>query len=91
MELPGQAPTTTGDLHLQVASPCIDAGNNHFNLEPTDLDGEERIQNKFIDLGAYEVDDALVPDHISDPAVHKVTGFGSRGSSGGCYIMTLSF
>ena len=25
---PGSAPTTEGDLHIQVSSPCIDSGNN---------------------------------------------------------------
>jgi parallel beta-helix repeat protein len=45
-----------GDYHLQAASPCIDAGDNL--LVPagitTDLDGNPRIRNGTVDLGAYE-------------------------------------
>ncbi|HEY6374227.1 MAG TPA: right-handed parallel beta-helix repeat-containing protein, partial [Edaphobacter sp.] len=50
---------STGDFHLQNASPAIDLGNNSA-LFPTDLDGITRPQNftgkptAVIDLGAYE-------------------------------------
>ena len=43
-----------GDLHLVAGSPCLDTGNNSANSETTDLDGEARIQNGTIDMGAYE-------------------------------------
>ena len=53
---PANAPTTTGDLRLQTASPAIDAGDN--GAVPagvtTDLDGNARIFNGVVDLGAYE-------------------------------------
>ena len=55
-----------GDFHLTWAnfpiqdstmSPCIDAGNpdtTGLNLSPRDLDGNPRIVNEIIDMGAYE-------------------------------------
>lgn len=43
-----------GNLHLQSASPAIDAGQNLTEAGPYDIDGETRIQNN-IDIGADEV------------------------------------
>lgn len=47
-----------GDFHLQVGSPCIDAGNNapppYGTLPATDLDGNPRLVNGVVDMGAYE-------------------------------------
>jgi predicted outer membrane repeat protein len=47
---------TAQDYHLQITSPCIDAGDN--SLVPsgvtTDLDGSNRIVNGTVDMGAYE-------------------------------------
>ena len=48
------APTTTGDYRLQAASPAINAGDNTANTTPTDLDGNLRIIEGTIDMGAYE-------------------------------------
>lgn len=42
------------DLRLQPNSPCIDAGNNDFVTWDTDLDGNPRILNGIVDMGAYE-------------------------------------
>jgi predicted outer membrane repeat protein len=53
---PAAAPTTDGDLRLRWGSPAIDAGHNDL-LPPgvtTDLDGNPRIVNDTVDLGAYE-------------------------------------
>ena len=50
-----------GDLHLQNGSPAIDAGDNSANLESSDLDGNPRIDNGLIDMGAYEYQATVVP------------------------------
>lgn len=48
--------TEDDNLRLKPASPCLDAGTNTTTppLPPTDLDGEPRIQNGIVDMGAYE-------------------------------------
>ena len=44
-----------GDLHLLPGSPCIDAGDNGALIaNPVDLDGNTRISNSVVDMGAYE-------------------------------------
>ena len=48
------APTITGDYHLRIGSPAIDVGNNLNVTVGTDLDGNPRIVNGVVDLGAYE-------------------------------------
>jgi len=51
-----------GDYHLQADSPCINAGDpNHVaELEETDLDGNARVADGAVDIGAYEFQ-SLVP------------------------------
>ncbi len=43
-----------GNLRLQSNSPCIDAGNNGYVTNITDLDGRPRIVGARVDMGAYE-------------------------------------
>ena len=45
---------TNGDYRLQAGSLCIDAGNNDYVTTATDLDGNPRIVNDTVDMGAYE-------------------------------------
>ena len=44
-----------GNYHLRNTSPCINRGyNSATNIPATDADGELRIQNVTVDMGAYE-------------------------------------
>ena len=40
---------------MQTNSPCLDAGDNAFVQGATDLDGNPRILNGVVDMGAYEI------------------------------------
>jgi len=44
----------SGDYRLLTNSPCIDAGTNAYAHGSTDLDGNPRISNRTVDMGAYE-------------------------------------
>jgi hypothetical protein len=48
--------TEDDDLRLSLGSPCIGAGDNSAVLQSviTDLDGNPRIVNGIVDMGAYE-------------------------------------
>jgi hypothetical protein len=49
-----------GDLHLSGWSPCVDMGSNDApELPPTDKDGNPRIFEGTVDMGAYEYQEVL--------------------------------
>jgi parallel beta-helix repeat protein len=47
----------SNNYHLLPAGPCVDAGDPNYTTEPnqTDIDGEERIFNGTVDMGADEM------------------------------------
>lgn len=53
-----------GNFHLSAASPCRDTGNNGYAVGSTDLDGNARIVNTNVDMGAFEY--FSIPDADGD-------------------------
>ena len=52
---PMLANMSTGDCHLTAGSPCINAGANDApGLPPTEMDGDPRILEEVVDIGADE-------------------------------------
>ncbi len=64
-----------GDYRIYGNSPCVDAGNNSYNTETTDIRGEARIQNTTIDIGAYEWTDGVEPSPPLAVTTAEVTTF----------------
>jgi hypothetical protein len=57
-----------GDLHISLNSPCVNTGNNNAinpTTYPLDMDGENRLVNTTIDMGADEYLDTDV-DGLAD-------------------------
>lgn len=57
-----------GDYHLQLCSPAIEAGDPAFTPAPgeTDIDGQDRVQGRRVDMGADELDIRAFADSDSD-------------------------
>ena len=68
-----------GNYRLQTNSPCIDAGDNQLVTSSTDKDGNPRISNRRVVIGAYE---SLAIDQDSDgiPNWWELRFFGSSTS-----------
>jgi predicted outer membrane repeat protein len=95
---PTTAPTTAGDLHLQVGSPAVNAGDNGV-CPATDLDGIPRPQNALCDMGAYEQigteidvrgNGISIADGDMTPSTADHTDFGST-AVGGFSAITRTF
>jgi uncharacterized protein YrzB (UPF0473 family) len=95
------APTTSGDLRLLSCSPAIDIGNNAENSGAEDLDGNPRIVNSIIDLGAYEfqnIGGAAPPVALCQSQTVQLDAMGNGslavssldGGSTGCATLTFS-
>jgi hypothetical protein len=69
-----------GNYHLSATSPCLNAGTNAFAPGTTDLDGNPRILNSVVDMGAYET---LLP-----PVSFSLAG--NRQLIGGAFQLSFS-
>ena len=58
--------TDDDDLRLSDGSPCIEAGDSSLVTESIELDGNARIVNCSVDMGAYE-------NQVGAPLVHNIT------------------
>jgi outer membrane protein assembly factor BamB len=65
-----------GDLHLQFGSPCINAGNPYFwaDSNSVDIDGEPRIYDGRVDIGADEFVAVII---VTRPEAGEVWAAGS--------------
>ncbi|MBN2594730.1 MAG: LamG domain-containing protein [Sedimentisphaerales bacterium] len=80
--------TVDDELRLLEDSPCIDAGNNSVVLPSlaTDIEGNPRIFDSIVDMGAYEYCDFLVAhwsmdDNAGNTMVVDSSGNGNNGTS----------
>ncbi|HXR03807.1 MAG TPA: choice-of-anchor Q domain-containing protein, partial [Verrucomicrobiae bacterium] len=65
-----------GDLHLQSNSPCINTGNNAYVTVTNDLDGNPRIVQGVVDMGAYEFQTGVqFLAHIEANRTNAAVGF----------------
>lgn len=66
-------PTSTSDYRLAPNSPARNAGSNVYATEPFDFDGLPRISGGTVDIGAFEVPDALFPSTNEPLALYAWT------------------
>ncbi|MHB9011475.1 MAG: choice-of-anchor Q domain-containing protein [Ignavibacteriaceae bacterium] len=59
--LPDTPTTTSGNVRFLHSSPAANAGNNSYVTLAKDLDGNTRIQDGTVDMGAYESSSAYAP------------------------------
>jgi hypothetical protein len=77
----------TGDFHLLSDSPCIDSGTNSApNLPATDVDGDSRIVDGVVDIGAdefgifYELTTSTDSEHAGTIALNPPGGYYLAGT-----------
>jgi parallel beta-helix repeat protein len=69
-----------GALHLRSGSPCIDSGcDAGQQLGSSDIDGEPRVQNGAVDIGADEYSGPPAP---FTPTIVRVSPMGNDGNNG---------
>jgi hypothetical protein len=80
---PSPGLNTGGDYHLQPCSPVVNRGKNSYISQTTDLDGNARIYNVTVDMGAYE--QQAVPVTVSAGGIVYVKqGGNGSGASWAC-------
>ncbi|MBN2231770.1 MAG: hypothetical protein JW781_02970, partial [Deltaproteobacteria bacterium] len=77
---PAAAPSTAGIYSVKYGSPIVDVGNNAAIAGVTlDLDGNPRIYNGTVDLGAYELPLACPPELTTRLYVNRTAALGNTG------------
>lgn len=76
---------TTNDFHLLPGSPCLNAGTNFtFQSEGLDVEGNRRVRDGFVDMGAYEHDiDGLAGVVVRTPTGGVVSPMAGCVKAGG--------
>jgi hypothetical protein len=58
-----------GDYSLTEGSQAINMGNNIFNNQEQDIDGNKRIIGGIVDIGAYEYQGAIPSEQLATPTI----------------------
>ncbi|MCX6376222.1 MAG: right-handed parallel beta-helix repeat-containing protein, partial [Armatimonadetes bacterium] len=75
-----------GDLHIQAGSTCINAGRNDApGLPGIDMDGQARIQDGTVDIGADESDGTTWPP--VSPQIVRVSPTGDDANDGSDWLL----
>lgn len=75
--------TAVDNFHLQPASPAINAGNNtaRIALPSTDIDGNTRVFNNTVDMGAFEFQGATTATFSSTSLTFPDTLLGTTSAA----------
>ncbi len=74
-----------GDYHIQPVSQCIDAGDDSIATLSSDLDGNARINEAHVDIGAYESDGTTYP--VILPRIVRVSTDGDDANDGSTWAL----